>query len=309
MSNTIPMYKMLSDELIEEMNLNAPVITCSYVDDDAGEKIFLADEGFIHINEAFPEWVANVDELTIEAIFELSNLNQLFGLVAITDEKNRIGVAAHIHSKTSNYQETIMVGTISSNEFNKELVLSHTFPKGMLRGKVYIDFFVFLENLRQENPFQCNIVGQRLAIDPINRFEIVVDGTGSSFPILEEEKHDEPLWRLKLDWTDIYLDSFDVNNVALILNKAHPTYKELYRSAKSSRAFLGEIMLSAMILILQKILIIDKDELNSDIVNTPDSIASAVNYWVETYDLDISSPTLDGISRNVRKQLDKSMYE
>lgn len=309
MSNTIPMYRMLTKEVLDQTNLSNPHITFQYESEDFFEKECSQNENHLNINEIFPDWTPSINDLEMAVDFDLNNIDSLFGPDKITGQSNRIGLALHIHSKTNNYQKTLKIGTLTSEESEKKIVFNHRFDKGLLRGKLYLDFFVYLDEVIENNPYQGNIVGQRLSIQPISAFEIVIDGTGSSFPILEEEKENEPLWRLKLDWTDIYLDSFDVNHVALILNTSHSSYKELHRAAKSSKGFLGEIMLTAMTTILQKILLIDKEVLNMDIPTSADSIVSAVKYWIETYELDINDPTLEGISYKLRKQLDEMIYE
>jgi hypothetical protein len=58
--------------------------------------------------------------------------------------------------------------------------------------------------------------------------EIVIDGDGSLFPVLEEPLGaNGPLWELKAFWSDPQDEPFTSDYVALVLNNNHPHFEQL----------------------------------------------------------------------------------
>jgi len=83
---------------------------------------------------------------------------------------------------------------------------------------------------------------------------IIVDGQTSIFPIYEEENPDSSLWRFKCNVEDIFEDEFSTENLAIIINRLHPSYPLLNPKEKSyMKSFFVEVVSSALSMLIIEI--------------------------------------------------------
>ena len=131
------------------------------------------------------------------------------------------------------------------------------------------------------------------------RVEVVIDGDGSLFPVLEEARTAEgALWELRANWTDAFEEPFSSEYIALLLNRDHELYNALYeRKPESGRQtpLMRQVLSSWIALFVYKV----KDEIGDDLetlVGRPGitdelgSVADAAAAFVRLGALDTTSP-------------------
>jgi len=111
---------------------------------------------------------------------------------------------------------------------DEDVMLDIELDPGTVRGSGFLSVQAFLGRHAAEFvPGFAHQSGARLGLlaEPI---EIVIDGDGSLFPVLEESLGAEgPLWELKTCWSDPQDEPFSSDYVALVLNNAHPHFEQL----------------------------------------------------------------------------------
>ncbi|WP_303965610.1 hypothetical protein [Sporosarcina ureae] len=258
------------------------------------------------INEFDQEWTPVENNLLIKQKYIFNDPTVLFGEDGVTVEENRIGLAVHIYSKTSSIQKTVSFASFSDSQNRIEFLFEHSFPAASLRGSVEMDFFLFLKDNFECKPYQADQVGMILSEGNLYSLTIVVDGEGSAFPITEFNQKDGPLWLLDKNWADATEDSFDNSNINLKLNVAHPLFEQIKSGkTRASRSLMGDIMVQAMSMIIQQVVIIEGNSLDAADDAVSNSILSVVNYWVITFEVDIS--TLFTIPNSLRSRFDSEM--
>lgn len=306
MQGKLSLFKKLDEDLYEKAEFIVSNPLFSYENYDK-EKIYIEDNedesNTYNINELASSWSPDQHNLNIQQEFKIKKPIYLFGEEGITSKHNVIGFAIHYYSKTSNFQKTREIGQITFEDKEIEFVFNQEFSSSTLRGAVHFDFIIYLKESNKKEPFQTDIIGMTLSNEPIDTYIVLVDGDGSEFPIEEINEKGQALWKLSMNWTDIYTDPFDSSNVRLLLNKAHPLYNFLYNEKhRVNQYLLNEILITAMSMIVQKIVLIDKEEITEDAQDSSGSIAQVVWYWITTFNLNLDS--LETISDSFHKKVD-----
>lgn len=306
-TNQISLYKKLDEKLEDLVNIQieSPMIT--YILDGELRKIELDEtfEDVINVNEFDINWSPTDHEMNITQVFKFMHPNHLFGDDTLVQPESKIGLGVHYYSKTSNFQKTLEVGVIENQTQPLFIEFKHLFSKGELRGNVQFDFFLFLKDFKNCNPLQASSVGMKLTTADLYNFILVVDGEGSIFPISEFNDKNGPLWRLECSWADAEYDSFDITNVNLELNVGHYLFNILKEGkTRIARSMMGDIMVQAMSTIIAQTIIIEQKSIE-EVEDRNDTILSAVKYWVETFEIDVSS--ISSIANSLREYWDKDM--
>src|SRR5699024_1558083 len=137
----------------------------------------------------------------------------------------------------------------------------------------------------------------------IDHLQFIVDGDGSTFPIIEEERPGKSLWQLVMKWNDVSADPFDVEYIRVEMNKSHYMYDYMFKDTKPSAFLLSEIMSNVMAQVIYKAV---NDDSFTDSPDDTESIANVVSYWISTYEIDITS--LENISYTLRNNLEGIKY-
>lgn len=306
--NQISLYRKMTEKMSEEVGINIELPEITYMENDETKEITVNNdfEGIIKINEYDTMWSPDQHNMRVFQNFTFEKPSVLFGKQGVTMPGNKIGLGVHMHSRTSNFQKTISVGTISNVTSNVNIEFNHVFPTSELRGNLLLDFFLYLKEYDDYCPQHATTVGMILSEDDISNLEIIIDGEGSIFPMSEFSDKNGPLWKIEKNWIEASIDTFDSSNVNLSLNIAHPLFKQIKAGKTTiSRAMMGDIMIQAMALIIQQVILIEEPEDFEDAL--PNSILSAVNYWVSTFEVDISS--LFSIINSLKEYWDKKMIE
>lgn len=307
MANPIlSLFRKIDEKLINNVGIeiSEPIFYYENSDNELNY-IEYPEEGLseFRLNEFDTSWSPDFHNLGIEQQYVIKNASFLFGEAGVTHPTNELGLAAHIYSRSSRYQETVHVADIKNSQNPQIFVFKKEFDKKSIRGTINFEVFIYLKKHFQSLPFQTKLEGVNLNIENLEAFSILVDGDGSVFPIEEVEEVGGPLWKVDFNWTDIETDSFSSSNVKLLLNRAHPIYNYLYNEKHNVNKYLmNEIILSAMVLIIQKAILIDKESISEDNDYSPGSIAQVLLYWITTFEVRLDS--LESISESLHKNAD-----
>lgn len=287
--NAILTYRVATEDMLESAGFKSELASVTYDFENEEKEIVLSEEHDYNLlmHGLEPNWSPSENNLVIKQKFIFKNPNVFFGDEGITSRRNKIGIAAHIYSKTTNYQKKINFGVIKYNDFEKTLYFIHEFEKNSLRGELNIDYFLYLEEANENLDYQAMKKGMRLSINLLQTTTIVIDGIGSIFPIVEIDDKTAPLWQIEKNWVDPIDESFDSSTVQLKLNIAHQEFKRI-RAGHTilSRLYMGDIIIQAMAAIIDDV--INKSEYNLNDVDdvAHNSIISVVKYWIETFEVD-----------------------
>lgn len=310
-SNQIALYRKIDEQLIEKAGIKFGELTLSYTQSEGETKyIDLPEEelNFIQINEFDSMWSPSENSLIIEQTLHVDNPSSLFGDEGVADIDSKIGLGVHLHSKTSGFQKTISVGSFPNENDPIQIHFYHEFPPSTIRGVVNLDFFLYLHESHNNNPKFANHSGMILTFEDLNMVELIIDGSGSNFPINEFEEPGGPLWKLEKNWADASEDSFDSSNVNLAFNTKHRLFEEIKKDTRVvNRGLMGNIMIQAMSMIIQQTLIIEENQIEDEDDIMPGSVLAAVAYWVDVFNVDTTS--LFSIQNSLLDSLDKQFLE
>lgn len=302
--NILTLHNIIDKEILDGMKIEQQSINLAYEDVDDPDKLLTlqSDHGDkIFMGDVKEFWDPNTHNLKMRKKITILQPDILFGINGVATETTKIGVAYHIYSKSSGFQTTKDLGieiTSGSEEVNIEFI--HEFPPASIKGEVNINILLFVKDVIDKEVRFANKVGVELGV--IDHFQLVVDGEGSVFPIVEVERQEEPLWHLITKWSDIVNDPFDSEYVRLELNRLHPMYDYIFKDTKPSAFLLSEILSNVMTQIIFKAV---NDDDFTDVISDSDSIANIVNYWIDTYEVDTTS--FESISYSLRNKMEDVM--
>lgn len=301
--SSLSLYRTLNDEMLQDLSIDIMSTAFSYNDQNELTELTFDQE---ELNKFYlgtvPEfWEPNENNLIVERELRLNKIEILFGEKGIANKATTLGVAAKIHSRSSDFSQTFDLNCeLKVSDSQKIIKFKHEFEKSTLRGNIYIEIFLFNKYTPKYNLDFANENGTNLGV--IDGLEIVVDGDGSTFPIVEVKKSGEPLWKLVMNWNDLNNEAFEQENVRLEINIKHQMYDYIFQDRKPSRMMLFEIMSNVMSQITYSAI---NDPLFDPSSSEEQSIASVVMYWVQVYNIDTS--TFESISYSLRRNLENEM--
>ncbi|PCF89667.1 hypothetical protein [Staphylococcus intermedius] len=285
--NQIALYRKINSEITKEAQMHFSPLKICYENDDEIKTIDIdiTEDKEILINEIDSMWSPYENELQIEQELIIGNPKALFGEKGVTCEDNTIGFAVHIHSKTSYYQKVKEIGSITFNDSEElKLIYKEKFDKDFLRGSINFDFFLYLKEVKKTKPYFANKIGMKLTVEDLNTFKIIVDGSGSIFPITEFSEKGGPLWKVNKSWIDASEDTFDSSNVSLMINNKHSLYHKV-TSGKSDKMLTGSIVLQVISMIIDEVINKENQSIEDEEEIIEGTILATVSYWVKTFEV------------------------
>jgi len=312
MSNHINFFKTLSPELEGKILFEGSQYKFSFEKDGINHSLStgpLEDQEIrnsqIYIKEEDSNWSQDENNLEINRFCIINNPAFLFGNNGLVGPKSTLGIALSWHSKSSNQRGVVPVGELVKGIKNEpfEFQVKYNFKPGQLKGLITFELILYLkENKHQNIPFFAQHEGTLLG--ELDSCTLIIDGSGSMFPILEVHNPNKPLWWVSCDWMDILSDPFTEEYVSVNLNTAHRFFKQLnVEYGLGSSPLLIEIISSSIQIIIQKAKETDVwDVIQSGVDLDPGSIAQAVNYFLQTFQWDHSSP--ENLACSIRNDLE-----
>lgn len=290
-SNTLSLYRKITKKIIKLAGIKNNLPQLFYTDLEEKTLQIKMTDSVIEIDDG--NWSPTDNNLIYQQEFIIEHPNELFGKAKVTDCSNKIGMAAHIYSKNSLFQETITLPVDIVNDTERvKFDFRHTFKPGSLRGCLCIDFFMYLKELNSRQSFQADRIGMILCQEDLYKARIVIDGEGVMFPIIEYKDSNGPLWTIERNWHDPSVDEFDVTNVRIKLNTANPLSKQVFNSnGRMANEIMSTIMVQSIAMITYET-ILDMQRYYggmNKVEAMEGSILEVVNTWIIEYSIDTSN--------------------
>lgn len=224
MSTRLPLYRMLNAPLGgSESEVN--YVFRSHDGLDPGATAVSGDQYALGKDS---DWNPAEHPLEVQCLIERAPLLEaIFGPDGVASTGAEVLLALEWASADSCWRTLGPVHGLRHEE-GRVVVLDIELEPGTVRGSGFLSVQAFLGQYKAECvPGFAHQPGARLGplAQPI---EIVIDGDGSLFPVLEESLGAEgPLWELKACWSDPQDEPFSSDYVALVLNNAHPHFEQL----------------------------------------------------------------------------------
>lgn len=302
--NQISLYKKINKSIIEKSQLTISRPNLSYHADNMKKEIDLTkcENKIIVVNEFDDQWTPSDNDLIFSTEINIMQPQELFGEAGVTLKSNTLGVAVHLHSKSSFFQKTINIGEITYSEKEISIPFNYIFDKDYLRGEIQLDFYIYLKDIYEQYDVHANIPGMIVSDDDLFSYNLILDGIGSVFPITEFQDKNGPLWKVNKNWTEAEFDPFNINYVSLSLNTAHPIFKFIKEEKTAiSRSYMNDIIGKAMTMIVNEVINVEKLSLAEKTNNNTESIFNVVCYWIETFN--INTTDIFTISESIQKYL------
>lgn len=261
---------------------------------------------YLQITDERCEWVPDNYDLCFSRSYTINNPMFLFGENGVACEDAELGLALLWTSKSSNQRGVKVISgfkRIVDKPIHFEIEFS--FPPAQMKGSINLQTILFLKSpgkARKNEMHLANSAG--IILGSLDQSVIIIDGSGSVFPIVEVEEASQPLWWVSCDWNDPQVDTFEEENIKICLNKAHQNYNLLkLEDGLKGSPLLIEIIASAIQIIIHKV----KDtgcweEIVAGQNIEPGSIAHAVYYFINTFEWKTDSP--ENLALTIRKYFD-----
>jgi len=226
MSTRLPLYRMLNAPLGGGSESKVDYFFRSHDGLDPGATAMSGDQYALGKDS---DWSPAEHPLNVQCLIERAPLLEaIFGSNGVASKDAEVLLALEWTSADSCWRTLGSVHGLRHEEEGKAVLLDIELEPGTVRGSGFLSIQAFLGQYSAELvPGFAHQLGARLGplAQPI---EIVIDGDGSLFPVLEEPLGAEgPLWELKACWSDPQDEPFSSDYVALVLNNAHPHFEQL----------------------------------------------------------------------------------
>lgn len=263
------------------------------------------------------DWDPTEHALVVQCSIARAPLLQvIFGPEGVAISGTEVLLALEWTSADSCWRTLGTVHSLQCDEKITDVVLEIELKPGTVRGTGLISVQAFLGSHTSEYvPGYAHHSGARLGtlVQPI---EIIIDGDGSLFPVLEEPLGvGEPLWELKSCWSDPQDEPFSSEYVALVLNSTHPHFEQLRdrRALNIEQSpLMRQIFAAWLALVISQV----KEDMGVEFdthLDAPEadegigSIADAVCSFIRLGDLDTGS--LADLFKSTQRWLDNRIRE
>lgn len=309
MANKVSMYR-LYDETMEEL-LDASIdMQFFYRDEDGSTQALNKIEDY-----EFKTLLSNEDDswdyvekgLGLSGNVTVGSPSSLFGPTQLVNSDGELGLAFQWWSKQSSQRGVFPLTTITSKTPNNVIIpINYYFQQNKLFGEVHISLVVYLKKA------SCNIIrGQAqlsgTILGKLVECIVILDGSGSTFPIVIVDEPDKPLWFVDFNYSEPLIEPFDKEYIAIYLNKAHDAFRFIHKpKTKLDQALYVEFLASAMQLILQNLMESPDWQDIQDGRNCEEgSIGQVMHYFKTTLNWDFDTPEKLAIS--LRKDLERRL--
>ena len=185
------------------------------------------------------------------------------------------------------------------------------FPAKMLRGTLSMQTILYLKdrgNAKEDEKHLARFTGTILGV--LDETKVIIDGSGSMFPIHMVNNPTEPLWWVQCNWEDPTQDAFSDDNFCLYLNAAHKDFASLnVNEGVKNSPLLMEIFCASIELLVVKVL---GDEDYSEQTKQgnnlrPGSISSVINYFIHLHNWKYDKDNPEALAMDIRRSLMKMM--
>ncbi len=301
-------FPELTDADLAAVMYRGGQLECTYPADSQESPLKLeplgeaADSGRAKLSDPRGIWSPETHGLKVSRTCEIMQPQRLFGSGGIVPLNGTLGIALRWASPGTSQCGVIPFGQISRLKPNRPFPVSHVFDPGELKGTLKLQTILYLAEAGAASPgeaFLARTPGTVLGV--LDRWELILEGSGSVFPISSVANPGGPLWTVFFDESaEALTDPFSEEYVEIRLNSAHPAYPLLQiESAPMESPLFREVLASALTVIAQtarELLgddwerVMQSQDREEEKVCEPGSIAEAMYYFVTRLKWDMSSP-------------------
>ena len=220
-----------------------------------------------------------------------------------------MGIGLEWKPEKSRIKYCVKFGEFSINNSQCEFIKKDIEIKNVTSNIIFnwIIYIVNPGNQNCKNSFGKNtglILGDGLL------WSIIVDGSGSIFPIYEESLLDGPLWKYECDFIDITEDEFSEENIKIILNKSHKGYQYIQpKSANYNELMFAELISNAIATVILAIRKRNAENGNGEVIDfskngSKGSILTVLKYFNNTLKFKINGTMIE-LQNSVKSYFDK----
>ncbi|MFS0777651.1 hypothetical protein ABC255_16825 [Neobacillus sp. 3P2-tot-E-2] len=306
MANKVSMNR-LYDEAMEEL-LNVSVdLQFFYRDEDGSKHDLIQTEDYEYktlLSNDDDSWDYVEKGFGLSGNVTLSNPSSLFGPTQLVNADAELGLALQWLSKQSSQRGVIPLSTITSTTPNEvNIPIDYYFLKDKLFGEVHISLVVYLKRAsRNSMRGQAQLTGTILG--KLVEWVVILDGSGSTFPIVIVNEPDKPLWYVDFNYSEPLVEPFDKEYITIYLNKAHGAYTSIQKpKTKLDQTLYVEFLAGALQLIFQNLMECpDWQDIQEGRNCEEGSIGQVMHYFKTTLNWDFDTP--EKLAMSLRKDLE-----
>lgn len=297
----------LYDEAMEEL-LNASIdLEFFYIDENGLKQALNQIENYEYktlLRNDDDSWDYVEKGFGLTGNVTLGRTSSLFGSTQLVNSDAELGIALQWLSKQSSQRGVIPLATISSSIPNDLIVpIDYYFQKDKLFGEVHISLVFYLKKAsRNSTRGQAQLPGTILG--KLVEWVVILDGSGSTFPIVIVNEPDKPLWYVDFNYSEPLVEPFDKEYIAIYLNKAHVAFQSIQKpKTKLDEALYVEFLAGALQIILQNLMeSSDWQDIQEGRNCEEGSIGQVMYYFKTTLNWDFDTP--EKLAMSLRKDLE-----
>jgi len=306
MANKISMNR-LYDEVMEELLDVSIDLQFFYKDEDGTKQILNQTEDYeykILLSNDDDSWSYMEKGFGLLGNLVLGRPSSLFGPTQLVNADAELGIALQWMSKQSSQRGIIALATITDTTPNDMIIpIDYYFQKDKLFGEVYISLVIYLKKvscntMRGQAQLPGTILGELV------EWVFILDGSGSTFPIVIVNEPDKPLWYVDFNYSEPLVEPFDKEYITIYLNKAHVAFPSIQKpKTKIDQALYVEFLAGALQLILQNLMeCTDWQDIKEGKNCEEGSIGQVMHYFKTTLNWDFDTP--EKLAMSLRKDLE-----
>lgn len=305
MSKDLTLFPTLTDDIRQKIQFHEAPYNFFY-QDDAKHELRCKDSDDSKTYSLFEEngpW--NVDEYNFgfSRTYSIKFHQFLFGENGVACKNSVLNIAIIWTSPESKQRGVIIADAdIKLSETPKQITISHLFERAQLRGCVNLQTVLYIKTKGSPNKDEKHLANTSgLILGELDNEVLLLDGNGSSFPVIIVQEPRQPLWWVKCDWEDPTTDLFS-ESVAIYLNEKHKSYTFIDRkSSNYNPQLVQEIFSQALFIIITKLK--ENEAYWEDTINEnhlgPGSVSEAIAYFSNTLNWNLQ--TVENTSLSIRK--------
>lgn len=297
----------LYDEAMEELLNVSTDLQFFYRDEDSSKKVLNQTEDYEYktlLSNDDDSWDYVEKGFGLSGNVILGNPSSLFGPTQLANADAELGIALQWLSKQSSQRGVIPSATITSITPNDVIIpIDYYFLKDKLFDEVHISLIVYLKkascnSMRGQAQLPGTILGKLV------EWVVILDGAGSTFPIVVVNEPDKPLWYVDFNYSEPLVEPFDKEYIAIYLNKAHVAFASIQNpKTKLDQALYVEFLAGALQLILQNLMECpDWQDIQGGRNCEEGSIGQVMHYFKTTLNWDFDTP--EKLAMSLRKDLE-----
>lgn len=292
-------YPVLSGKLFRQIGYTLGQVDYSYTDNQ-GRHSLKATSGpgsststsVIQLDDDRNIWHPDTSGLDILIEGQIANPSFLFGKNGLLpSDGSSLGLALIWTDREAQIRGSRKITSLSSAssedfEFSERI----HFDPGMLRGTLTLRIVLYVEKTGYSSRASAP---EGTTVGVLDEIKVIIEGSGSIFPISEISTPGDPLWYVETYFDDPNEDEFNAENIQIVLNTAHPLYPELQSDSNGLSPLMSEVLASAIYTLVMDV--ISREEGSEIIRNAPEqartgSIASILHYmavsgrWIDWLD-------------------------